>query len=123
MWTAYGDAHVFGSPENVAPSVFGAAHMDPLDGEEQLPETVYLPAERITDPNQPVTLELRALTDGTTAMLAYTLDSLVASCGRGQPWIAVAGGAVEDLQQRSEADVVLWDAAVPLEQRRAEGES
>lgn len=120
----YGDAHVFRSHENVAPSVIGAEHMAPTDGDEELPEQVFLPAERITDPNQPVTLELRALTDGTTAMLAYTsLESLVTGCGEGQPWIAVEGHSVEDLQQRSAADVVLWDAAVPVEQRRLEGEN
>ena len=119
----YGDAHVFREHENAAPSVIGAEHMEPLDGDEQLPEQVFLPAERITDPNQPVTLELRVLADGTTAMLAYTsLDTLVAGCGDGQPWIAVGGQDVEDLQQRSEADTVLWDAAVPLEQRRGQGD-
>ena len=119
----YGDAHVFREHENAAPSVIGAEHVEPLDGDEQLPEQVFLPAERITDPNQPVTLELRVLSDGTTAMLAYTsLEALVAGCGDGQPWIAVGGQDVEDLQQRSEADTVLWDAAVPLEQRRGQGD-
>lgn len=119
----YGDAHVFREHENAAPSVIGAEHMDPLDAEEQLPEQVLLPTERITDPNQPVTLELRVLSDGTTALLAYTsLEALVAGCGDGQPWIAVGGRDVEDLQQRSEADSVLWDAAVPLEQRRGLGD-
>ncbi|TDD91992.1 hypothetical protein E1202_04485 [Saccharopolyspora karakumensis] len=119
----YGDAHVFRQHENAAPSVIGAEHVAPLDGGDQLPDQVFLPAERITDPNQPVTLELRVLSGGTTAMLAYTsLEALVAGCGEGQPWIAVEGNAVEDLQQRSEADAVLWDAAVPLEQRRGQGE-
>lgn len=71
-----------------------------------------------------MTLELRVLTDGNTALLAYSsLESLVDGCGKGQPWIAVHGGSVEDLRQRSEADLVLWDAAVPLEQRRTEGDA
>ena len=119
----YGDAHVFRQHENAAPAVIGAEHMEPLDGDEQLPDQVFLPAQRINDPQQPVTLELRALSDGTTAMLAYTsLEALVTGCGQGQPWIAVEGHAVENLQQRSEADTVLWDAAVPLEQRRGQGD-
>ncbi len=112
------------SRDQVAPAVFGAAHMDPLDSDGELPEQVFLPCERITRSDEEVTLELRHLTDGTTAMLAYTsLDSLVAGCGNGQPWVAVEGNAVDDLHQRAGADVVLWDAAVPLEQRRAEGQA
>ncbi|QGK71478.1 hypothetical protein GIY23_19935 [Allosaccharopolyspora coralli] len=108
--------------DRVAPPVFGAAHAEPLDDEGELPGQVFLPSERVTDRDQEVTLELRHLADGTTAMLAYTsLESLVAGCGNGQPWIAVRGNSVDDLQQRAGADVVLWDAAVPLEQRRVEG--
>lgn len=119
----YGGGDVFREPDNAgAPAVFGTEQLSPTD--EELPERAFLPSQRVTDANQPVTLELRVLTDGNTAMLAYSsLESLVDGCGRGQPWIAVQGGSVEDLRQRSEADLVLWDAAVPVEQRRIEGDA
>ncbi|MFR9730805.1 SAV_915 family protein [Saccharopolyspora sp. MS10] len=115
----YGDAHVMRDHANEAPAVLGAA---PLDDEDQPPAQVFLPAERITNRNQPVTLELRRLADGTTAMLAFTtLEALVSGCGDTQPWIAVEGGSIPDLQRRCGADQVVWDAAVPADQRHGEG--
>lgn len=121
----YGGGDVFRGPDNAgAPAVFGTEQLSPMEADEELPERAFLPSQRVTDPSQPVTLELRVLTDGNTAMLAYSsLESLVHGCGKGQPWIAVHGGSVEDLRQRSEADLVLWDAAVPVEQRRTEGDA
>ncbi|WP_243793166.1 SAV_915 family protein [Saccharopolyspora gloriosae] len=118
----YGDADILRDHGNVAPAVLGAENLPPPDAEDQPPQQVFLPAERIKDRNQPVTLELRALTDGTTAMLAFTsLEALVAGCGPAQPWIAVDGSSIPDLQQRCAADQVVWDAAVPASQQRGEG--
>ncbi|MEU6131119.1 SAV_915 family protein [Saccharopolyspora sp. NPDC047091] len=117
----YGDAHVLREHENEAPAVFGAEQLPDDAEDDQPPRQAFLPAERITDRNQPVTLELRALTDGTTAMLAFTtLEALVTGCGEAQPWIAVEETSVPDLQRRCGAGQILWDVSVPTEQRRDE---
>lgn len=82
------------------------------------PETAYLPTDRASTDDD-VELELRDTTDGHRALLAFSsLDQLVAGCGDGQPWIAVHGENVADIKARSGSDVVLWDAALPLEDRR-----
>lgn len=114
----YGDNHVMRAHENVAPSVIGAEYMAPLDDDDQMPETAYLPTDRASTDDD-VELELRDTTDGNRALLAFTsLDQLVAGCGDGQPWVAVPGQHVNDIKARSGSDVVLWDTALPLEDRR-----
>jgi hypothetical protein len=63
-------------------------------------------------------VELRTLTDGRAAMLAYTRwEALIAACGNHQPWMLVDHAAVDRLQQYVGADVVLWDAELPPELR------
>lgn len=116
----YGDGHVFRQHEPEAPSVFGPEHLAPVGDDEQLPETVYVPSQRVDDLNESVTVELRRLTNGNTAMLAFTtLQHLVDGCGNRQPWIAVKRDRVDEVRQHSGADVVLWDAALPMEDRRS----
>ncbi|GAA4861369.1 SAV_915 family protein [Saccharopolyspora cebuensis] len=112
---AYGDDHVMRAHENVAPSVIDA----PLEAaEDELPPTVYLPTNRAST-DADVELELRDADDGNRALLVFTsLEQLVQGCGDGQPWVAVPGGHVDDIKARSGADVVLWDAALPVEDRR-----
>ncbi|MGW3470204.1 SAV_915 family protein [Saccharopolyspora sp. NPDC000995] len=116
---AYGDRHVFQEHGDVAPSVLNPETVAPLDGDEDLPATVYLPAERVNKGDKDVTLELRDTADGHRALLAFTsMKQLVDGCGDGQPWVAVQGEQVEDIKSRSGADVVVWDAALPPEERR-----
>ncbi|SEB45678.1 hypothetical protein SAMN04489727_1902 [Amycolatopsis tolypomycina] len=80
---------------------------------------VYLPAQRVVRPDQQAPVETRALADGTRAVLAYsTLEQLIACCGEHQPWAQVRGRDMHDIQQQCEADVVLWDHALPDELRR-----
>lgn len=100
--------------------MIGAEHIASLSDEEVSPATVYIPSERVVRREQNVTLELRRLVDGNVALLAYTsLELLVEGCGNRQPWVAVRSDALEDLRCRSGADVVLWDAAIPVEERRS----
>lgn len=80
-----------------------------------------MPSERVPEPapDAAVTLELRALGDGTIAMPAYSsLNDLVASCGDGQPWVAVRDHQVEALRRDSGAEIVVWDIALPFEERK-----
>ena len=100
---------------NPAPPVIGAEY---VQEDTRAVETAYLPIDR-ADTDDDVELELRDTTDGSRALLAFTsLDQLVAGCGDGQLWIAVPGTNVPDIKTRSGSDVVLWDAALPLEDRR-----
>jgi len=84
---------------------------------------VYLPAQRVVPPGQPAPVEIRVLEDGTRAMLAYsTLDQLIACCGEYQPWAKVRGCDIHDIQDQGDADVVLWDHALPDGLRRTKEE-
>ncbi|MBB5072152.1 hypothetical protein BJ969_005240 [Saccharopolyspora gloriosae] len=66
-----------------------------------------------------MTLELRDTAQGDRALLAFTsLRGLVDGCGDGQAWVAVRGHQLDDLRARSGADVILWDAALPVDERR-----
>lgn len=116
---AYRNDDVFDPNPDVAPSVIGA-DLSEMDGsEDEVAETMYVPSERVTSRDDDVTLELRETTEGYCAMLAFTsLQALVDGCGAGQPWVQVRGHLVDDLHQRSGADVVLWDAALPADQQR-----
>lgn len=99
---------------DIAPPVIGAEYVH----DAQTVETAYLPTNRASVDDE-VELELRDTTDGNRALLAFTsLEQLVAGCGDGQPWIAVPGANVDDIKTRSGSDVVFWDAALPLEDRR-----
>ncbi|WP_266088860.1 SAV_915 family protein [Saccharopolyspora sp. NFXS83] len=106
--------------EDAAPSVIGAENMAALDGEDDVPETAYVPSARVTKRDAEVTLELRQTASGDRALLAFTsLKELVEGCGDGQAWVAVRGWQVEGLREESGADVILWDAALPIEERKA----
>lgn len=99
---------------NIAGPVIGAEHVH----DDQTVATAYLPTNQASV-DDAVELELRDTTDGNRALLAFTsLEQLVAGCGDGQPWIAVPGTNVADIKIRSGSDVVFWDAALPLEDRR-----
>ncbi|WP_243791452.1 SAV_915 family protein [Saccharopolyspora gloriosae] len=112
----YGDRHVMREHEQAAPAVFRAEH---IESEEQVPETVYLPSQRATRQDEEVTLELRDTAQGDRALLAFTsLRELVDGCGDGQAWVAVRGHQIDDLRARSGADVILWDAALPVDELR-----
>lgn len=123
---AYRNDDVFDPNPDVAPSVIGAEHagLSEMDGvEDDVAESAYVPSERVTSRDDEVTLELRDTSEGYRAVLAFTsLQALVDGCGAGQPWVQVRGHLVDDLRQRSGADVVLWDAVLPADQQRTQTE-
>ncbi|MCI2423462.1 hypothetical protein MOQ72_39230 [Saccharopolyspora sp. K220] len=106
---------------DVAPSVIGADYVAEANGEE--PEPAFVPLEqRLLSQDKDATVELRRLEDGRLAVLAYTsLEALVHSCGDLQPWASLPADKVAEIQQRSGADLVLWDAELPADQRRDAG--
>ncbi len=99
-----------------APSVIGADYMAEKNGDE--PTLVYVPTERVLRGDTEVTVEIRQLEDGGTAVVAYTsLDSLVSNCGDLQPWVSLPEDKVQEIQEQSGADVVVWDVALPASER------
>lgn len=120
MAYAHGDRSVFDGGLSVPPPVISAEHVGSGDIDEDVPETVYIPSERVRSREEDVTLELRRTTDGPLALVAFTsLEQLVEGCGNRQHWVAVRGHSLEDLRERSGADVIVWDAAIPIEDRRS----
>lgn len=114
---AYGDEHVFRRHETEAPSVIGPDYVAEQNGRE--PTLVYLPSERMLKHDSEATVELRQLEDGRLAVLAYSsLDALVGNCGELQPWVSLPSDKVAEIQQQSGADLVIWDAALPEDQRK-----
>lgn len=103
--------------DDVAPSVIGADYVAEKNGET--PDVVYVPTERVLRGATEVTVELRRLEDGRTAVVAYTsLESLVSNCGDLQPWASLASDKVGEIQEQSGAEVVLWDVALPDDERK-----
>ncbi len=80
---------------------------------------VYLPSERAQRGDAEVTVEFRRIDDGRLVVLAYTsLDALVDGCGDRQPWVSLPAESIGEIVQASGADEVLWNQALPAEQRR-----
>lgn len=91
------------------------------DGEED-PELVFLPSsERVHRGDMEAAVEFRRTEDGQLVVLAYTsVRALVEACGEKQPWVALPSAHLEQVVADSGADSVLWNAALPEEQRRDE---
>ncbi|HEX5495963.1 MAG TPA: SAV_915 family protein [Mycobacteriales bacterium] len=76
------------------------------------PPTVFVPSRRMSAGDREVSLELRSLADGRTAMLAYSsLDRLVTGCGEAQPWVSIRADRLGEL--REHFDLVLVDVDLP----------
>lgn len=81
-------------------------------GEPAFPPTVFIPSARVRPGDAELSLELRTLADGRTALLAYsTLDRLVDGCGPAQAWVSIRADRLGEL--REHFDVVLVDAELP----------
>lgn len=107
---------------HVGPELIGDSYAS--DSEENDAEVVYLPSERPKAGDTEVTVELRRTNDNRLAVLAYSsLESLVACCGELQPWVALPANKVTEVADHSQADVVLWDSGLPVEQRRDKTET
>jgi len=93
----------------------GTAHEGLELSEDEVPEFVFVPAERVTGGISPDTrVELRAVAGGGLALLTYSSpERLAENCGPHQPWVAFPGARVEELRQQTGADVAVLDA--PLE--------
>lgn len=104
---------------HVAPSVIGDAYHPESD--EDGPVLAYVPSQRLNPGDTEVTVEFRWTTDSRLAVLAYSsLESLVECCGGRQPWVSLPVDRVDEIASESQADVVLWDAGLPAEERRDE---
>lgn len=103
--------------QSVAPAVIGADFVV----EDTEPVLVYLPSEQLGKDDTHATIEFRRIDDGRLAVLAYTsLETLVNGCGEHQPWVQLSNDKIDGIVTESGADVVLWDAELPAEQRRDE---
>lgn len=78
----------------------------------EFPPTVFVPSRQVAAGDRELSLELRTLADGRTAMLAYTsLASLVGGCCEAQPWVSIRAERLAEL--REHFDLVLVDVALP----------
>ena len=86
-------------------------------GRTTFPPVVYVPCEAPSSGGTDITLELRRMADGRTALLTYSaLDRLVSCCGPNQPWIVLPTASLD--QVGATFDVILLDVAIPEELRR-----
>jgi hypothetical protein len=102
-----------------APPVIGEDPPAPGETVDDKPGLVFLPQRSADSGDAELAVEVRALDDGRTALLAYnSLAALVEGCGKAQPWAAVKPEAVDRLVADSPIDVVLWDVSLPVRLRR-----
>lgn len=99
------------------PAVIGPERAGQEAGEDLqqswIPGAGWLPGDEV------FLAESWELTDGQTALLAYSsLESLVECCGEKQPWAQIPVTELDELLNRTTASVVLWDHALPPEQRQ-----
>jgi hypothetical protein len=101
-----------GSRKGAPPAGFPVAEVG-------LPPVVYVPSQPAEPGETEVNLELRYLTDGQVAVLAYTsLDRLVSACGRAQPWALLHSEQLWELRDSGTVHVIVVDPEVPAELRR-----
>lgn len=115
------EQEIFAAPDSATLS--GVIGADDMDAEEQADENarqqVFIPSERVQAGNAEVKLELRRTEEGQLALLCYeSLDLLLEACGHQQPWVSVYRQQVEDVQRTTTADVALWNALLPDENRK-----
>lgn len=77
-------------------------------------DVVFVPAERPSDGDSQVRLQLRSMEDGRMAVLAYTsLELLVAGCGPQQAWVAAPTEELENLKSLAGFDVIALNVDLP----------
>jgi hypothetical protein len=83
---------------------------------------VLLPGVVVNPSRNEVRVETRNVGDQ-VILLAYSSQSaLVEGCGTTQPWVAVPADQVERLAVDANADVILWDMALPGHVRHVDGD-
>jgi hypothetical protein len=86
------------------------------------PPVVYVPCESTSPVDGEISLDLRRMADGRTALLTYSaLDRLVACCGPHQPWILLPAARLDEVDRRVHFDVILLDVAIPEDLWRTAG--
>ncbi|MHA6801981.1 SAV_915 family protein [Salinifilum ghardaiensis] len=101
------------SPQSPGPAASAAA-----DG-VQFPPVVYVPCNVSSPDEGELSLDMRTMRDGRTALLVYSaLDRLVHCCGRQQPWVVVWTAQLEEFDEAQPFDVVLLDVEIPPEHQR-----
>ena len=85
----------------------------------EFPPVVYLPcAEQVSEANN-ACIDMRETRDGRIALLAYSaLDRLHTCCGDDQPWVLMPTRALDELQKRSQFQLLLLDVVIPDDKRR-----
>jgi hypothetical protein len=79
---------------------------------------LFVPARRPLGPDEAIRPELRRLTDGRLAMLAYTsLPALVDACGEHQTWVSFPADDLSRLDEDGAFDTVAINLPVPPELR------
>lgn len=118
--------------EPVAEPVFGPDNVpqEPDPGEERvaeegagrensLPPVVYVPCASTAPEGGELSVDLRRLEDGRTALPVYSgVDTLARCCGERQPWVALPVESLDALDGQIDFDVVLLDVDVPRDLRR-----
>lgn len=93
----------------------------PAARKQELPPVVYVPSQPMEPGETELNLELRYLSDGQIAVLAYTsLDRLVHAFGTAQPWALLYSEQVWELCDNGTVDVIAVDPEIPAELRRDE---
>lgn len=78
---------------------------------------LYLPTRDKPD-GTPIA-EVRRLTDGRAALLAYTaLDRLSKHCGAKQQWIVIPTSRIGDVREAQPFDLVAFDVPLPASMLR-----
>jgi hypothetical protein len=90
------------------------------DEAEAVEDTAWLfvPARPVINPGEEVFAELRRLSDGRLALLAYTsLPELVGCCGEHQSWVSFPASWLERLREKCRFDAVALNLPLPPEAR------
>lgn len=79
---------------------------------------LYVPARQVMGPGEQVFAELRRLTDGRLALLAYTsLPALVEACGEHQWWVSFPADWLARVTEDLAFDTVAMNMPLPPEVR------
>ncbi len=96
----------------------GSAATPDADG-VQFPPVVYVPCNVASPEAGELSLDMRTMRDGRTALLVYSaLDRLVHCCGHQQPWVVVWTAQLDEFDKTQPFDVILLDVEIPPEHQR-----
>jgi hypothetical protein len=85
---------------------------------------LYVPARQALGPAEQVHAQLRRLTDGRLALLAYTsLPALVEACGEQQSWVSFPADWLRRMEQDGGFDTVVLNMPLPPALRIAPAEN